>query len=101
MMIDGLLLLSRNQRYVPQMAEVNIEAMLDKLIDGTRQTEQQAPELEKSDISVSARILAEFSDDLAEEQLTLAKKALEEIRGFDVSDEDKLRLLSNVIVSVG
>ncbi|MTB51485.1 ATP-binding protein [Lewinella sp. W8] len=45
MMIDGLLLLSRNQRYVPEMSEVNVEAMLDKLIDGTRQTEQQAPEL--------------------------------------------------------
>jgi signal transduction histidine kinase len=45
MMIDGLLLLSRNQRYVPKIAEVNVETMLDKLIDGTRQTEQQAPEL--------------------------------------------------------
>ncbi len=44
-MIDGLLMLSRNQRYIPQYADVNIEKMLDQLISGTRQTEQQASEL--------------------------------------------------------
>ena len=32
-------------------------------------------------------------DDLAEEQLALAKKALEEVRGFDVSEEDRRELL--------
>lgn len=54
MMIDGLLLLSRNQRYVPKIAEINIQAMLDKLIDGSRQTELQAPELiiERDDFPV-------------------------------------------------
>lgn len=44
-MIDGLLMLSRNQRYVPKYAPVDVEQMLDKLIRGTRQTERQAEEL--------------------------------------------------------
>ena len=44
-MIDGLLRLSRNQRYVPKYCEVDVEAMLDQLISGTRQTERQAHEL--------------------------------------------------------
>jgi signal transduction histidine kinase len=44
-MIDGLLMLSRNQRYVPQIVPVNIESMLEGLIRKTRQSEMQAPEL--------------------------------------------------------
>lgn len=44
-MIDGLLMLSRNQRYVPQIVPVNVENLLDELIRKTRQSEQQAPEL--------------------------------------------------------
>lgn len=44
-MIDGLLMLSRNQRYVPQIVPVNIESLLEELIRKTRQSEQQAPEL--------------------------------------------------------
>lgn len=44
-MIDGLLMLSRNQRYVPQIVPVNIESLLETLIRKTRQSEQQAPEL--------------------------------------------------------
>jgi signal transduction histidine kinase len=44
-MIDGLLMLSRNQRYVPQIVPVNIENLLEELIRKTRQSELQAPEL--------------------------------------------------------
>jgi len=44
-MIDGLLKLSKNQNYVPKIAPVNIDEMLSELIDKTRQTEHQAPEL--------------------------------------------------------
>ncbi len=44
-MIDGLLMLSRNQRYVPKVAPVNVENMLEELIHKTRQTERQAAEL--------------------------------------------------------
>jgi signal transduction histidine kinase len=44
-MIDGLLMLSRNQRYVPQIVPVNIENLLEDLIRKTRQSELQAPEL--------------------------------------------------------
>ncbi|MFT5998906.1 MAG: signal transduction histidine kinase [Neolewinella sp.] len=44
-MIDGLLMLSRNQRYVPQIVPVNVESLLETLIRKTRQSEQQAPEL--------------------------------------------------------
>ena len=44
-MIDGLLMLSRNQRYVPKIAPVNVEKLLGDLISKTRQTERQAPEL--------------------------------------------------------
>ena len=44
-MIDGLLKLSRNQNYTPRIAPVDVESLLDDLIEKTRQTEQQAPEL--------------------------------------------------------
>ncbi|MFK8160923.1 MAG: ATP-binding protein [Lewinella sp.] len=44
-MIDGLLMLSRNQRYIPQIVPVNIETLLEELIRKTRQSEIQAPEL--------------------------------------------------------
>lgn len=44
-MIDGLLKLSRNQNYVPRIVPVDVEVLLDALIEKTRQTEQQAPEL--------------------------------------------------------
>ncbi len=44
-MIDGLLMLSRNQRYTPQIVPVNVEQLLGELIKKTRQTEHQAPEL--------------------------------------------------------
>lgn len=44
-MIDGLLMLSRNQRYVPKIIPVNLETMLEELIHKTRQTERQAAEL--------------------------------------------------------
>ncbi|MBC6993053.1 ATP-binding protein [Neolewinella lacunae] len=44
-MIDGLLMLSRNQREEPKIVPVNIEEMLDQIISGTRQTERQAAEL--------------------------------------------------------
>lgn len=44
-MIDGLLMLSRNQRYTPQIVPVNVEKLLEELIEKTRQTEHQAPEL--------------------------------------------------------
>jgi signal transduction histidine kinase len=44
-MIDGLMLLSRNQRNEPKIVPVDIEKMLADLIKGTRQTEKQAEEL--------------------------------------------------------
>jgi signal transduction histidine kinase len=44
-MIDGLLKLSKNQNYVPKIVPVDIEEMLGELIDKTRQTEHQAPDL--------------------------------------------------------
>lgn len=44
-MIDGLMLLSKNQRSEPKITAVDIESMLAGLIEGTRQTERHAPEL--------------------------------------------------------
>jgi len=44
-MIDGLLMLSKNQRYEPRIVPVNIEKMLSRIIEVTRQTELQADEL--------------------------------------------------------
>lgn len=44
-MIDGLLMLSRNQRSEPSILPVDVEALLEELINNTRQTEHQAPEL--------------------------------------------------------
>lgn len=44
-MIDGLMLLSKNQRSEPKVTPVDIESMLADLIEGTRQTERRAPEL--------------------------------------------------------
>ncbi len=44
-MIDGLLMLSRNQRNEPKIIPVNVEEMLGQIIDATRQTELQAEEL--------------------------------------------------------
>lgn len=44
-MIDGLMLLSKNQRSEPRIVPVDIEKMLTGIIEGTRQTERQAPEL--------------------------------------------------------
>jgi len=44
-MIDGLLMLSRNQRSEPAIAPVNVEELLEEIISKTRQTEHQAPDL--------------------------------------------------------
>ena len=44
-MIDGLLQLSRNQRVVPKKVPVDMDALLDKLIEGTRKTERRATDL--------------------------------------------------------
>ncbi len=44
-MIDGLMLLSKNQRSEPKIVPVDIEKMLGELIDATKQTERKAPEL--------------------------------------------------------
>lgn len=44
-MIDGLMLLSKNQRSEPKIVPVDIEKMLAELIEGTRNTERRAPEL--------------------------------------------------------
>ncbi|MEM9260277.1 MAG: PAS domain-containing sensor histidine kinase [Bacteroidota bacterium] len=44
-MIDGLLMLSRNQRSEPSILPVDVETLLTELINNTRQTEHQAPEL--------------------------------------------------------
>lgn len=44
-MIDGLMLLSKNQRSEPKIGPVDIEEMLVELIEATKQTERVAPEL--------------------------------------------------------
>lgn len=44
-MIDGLMLLSKNQRRQPNIVPVDVEAMIERLIEATRQTERRAPEL--------------------------------------------------------
>ncbi|MEM6770005.1 MAG: PAS domain-containing sensor histidine kinase [Bacteroidota bacterium] len=44
-MIDGLMLLSKNQRSEPKIGPVDIEKMLGELIEATKQTERRAPEL--------------------------------------------------------
>lgn len=44
-MIDGLMLLSKNQRSEPKIGSVDIEKMLGELIEATKQTERRAPEL--------------------------------------------------------
>lgn len=44
-MIDGLMLLSKNQRSEPKIGPVDVEQMLGELIEATKQTERRAPEL--------------------------------------------------------
>lgn len=44
-MIDGLMLLSKNQRSEPRIVPVDVGKLLTGIIEGTRQTERQAPEL--------------------------------------------------------
>ncbi len=65
-MIDGLLKLSKNQNYVPKIVPVNIDELLSELIDKTRQTEHQAPELV---IETDKFPIIETDEDLIEQVL--------------------------------